>query len=103
MKYLPLLLILLSCSAPDSASIRVRNDRATKANVQIKTTENTTNINYVEGFTDYQNIASGRIEVKASIKDEVISPEVFFTANAGEKYTIVVTTDSPPTLKVISP
>lgn len=105
---LPAILILLAlstidCSKDDPPLFRIRNDRATKANVQLKTSGgNTININDVAAgqTTGFQEAAQGQIEATATIQNESVSPTVTFNATNNNSYTIVVTTANPPTLRV---
>ena len=86
------LLNLLGCSN-DPPLIRVNNQQATKANVQIKqSTANTINHNDVTPgmFSNYQEIAEGTTEVTAEIQDESVSPTTAFNASADNEYTVVV-------------
>jgi len=103
---LALLASLQSCSEDDDPQFRIRNDRPTKANVQIKTTGgNTININDVEQgvLTPYQSAAPGGIEATAVIQGESVSPTLGFAAFTDETYTIIVTNSTPPTLSYSSP
>ncbi len=96
------LIILLGCSS-DPPIIRVNNQRATKANVQIKqSTANTINHNDVASgtFSNYQEIAEGAIEVTAEIQDESVSPTTAFNASEDNEYTVVVLGGDPPSLRV---
>jgi hypothetical protein len=81
----------------------VNNQRATKANVQIKqSTDNTINHNDVAPGTlsNYQEIAEGATEVTAEIQDESVSPTAAFNASEDNEYTVVVVSGDPPTLRV---
>jgi len=85
---------------------RIRNDRSTKANVQIQTSGgNTININDVQPgqTTSYQGAAAGQIEATASIQGESVSPMAVFNAQTNGSYTVVIASTTPPTLNVISP
>ena len=101
-----ILLISLQACSDDPPQFRIRNDRSTKANLQIKTSGgNTININDVEPgtVTAYQQAAEGSIEATASLQGETISPMVSFNASNDESYTIIVVTTTSPTLVVVSP
>jgi hypothetical protein len=102
-----LVLSQLSCSDPeDPPKFRIRNDRAGKANIQIKTSGgNTININDVQGgqSTGYQEAAAGRIDATATIQGETVSPSTYFIAEVNSTYTVVVANTTPPTLSVINP
>ena len=96
-------LALAACSADEDPAMRVRNDRGTKANLQIKTSGGSTiNINDVEPnqTTGYQNVSEGLIEATASIQNEPVSPATNFHASKNNKYTVVVAAGDPPTLRV---
>lgn len=98
-----LVVTLLACSADEEPAVRMRNDRSTKANVQLKTSGGSTiNINDVAPgqTTDYQNIADGRVDATASIQNESVSPTASFNASKNNKYTVVVVSGNPPTLRV---
>ena len=93
----------LECNQDTPPRFRVRNDRATKANVQIKTSDgNTININGVDTgvISDFQSTASGRIDVSAGIQGETVVPTLTFNATNNSSYTIVVATGNPPTLRL---
>ena len=94
-------LSVIACSE-EPPSIRVMNERSTKANVQIKTVANTINHNdVVEGkVTNYQDVTEGRIDVTAEIQNEAVSPTATFNALNDNNYTIVILNSTPPTLKV---
>lgn len=99
-------LMLLGCSDEEEPRFRIRNDRPTKANVQVKTSGgNTININDVESgvVTGYDNAAEGIIEATATIQNETVSPTISFFAHNGQSYTIVVVNSTPPTLAIVSP
>jgi hypothetical protein len=99
---LTFLLNHLGCSN-DPPLIRVNNQRATKANIQIKqSTANTINHNDVAPgtFSNYQEIAEGATEVTAEIQDESVSPTAAFNASEGTEYTVVVLSGDPPSLRV---
>lgn len=103
---LAFLFSMQSCSEDIDPQFRVRNDRPTKANMQIKTSGgNTININDVESgiVTAYQSAAPGVIEATATIQNESVSPTVSFYAYTDESYTIVVLNSNPPTLTIESP
>ena len=101
-----LLVASISCSSNTRPSVRVRNERATKANVQFKDASgNTTNINDVAGGSTsaYSDIDVGPYTVTAVIQNEAISPTVTFTALRDVSYTLVVLTGATPTLRVDQP
>ena len=94
---------IIGCST-DPPSVRVRNERTDKANVQIKTTTTTINQNDVNAgsTTNYQEVAEGNIEATASIQNESVSPTTTFNATNDNNYTVVVVNSNPPTLRVES-
>lgn len=98
------LLSVVGCS-DEPPSVRVHNERATKANVQIKSQSgNTININDVGSATttNYQDLDVGAHVVSAVIQDESLSPTVGFNAEENTNYTIVVVNSTPPSLRVDS-
>jgi hypothetical protein len=97
------LITLASCGTEADPEFRIRNQRSTKANVQVQTTGgNTININDVNmgQVTAYQSTAEGIIIVTAVIQNESISPTVTFTARKDKQYTIVILTGDIPSLRV---
>ena len=87
----------------DPPSVRVVNQRATKANVQIKQANgNTINHNDVVSGTasNFQDIAEGAIVVTAVIQNETVSPTTAFLASKDNTYTVVILGGDPPSLKV---
>ncbi len=109
MKNLLALLLLfvlttVACSS-EPPSVRVKNERTTKANVQIKMSNaNTININDVQGgtATPYQEIAEGVSVATAVIQNETVSPTTQFTAAKDRNYTIVILQGQIPSLRVDS-
>lgn len=97
---------LISCSGNSRPTVRVRNERATKANVQFKDASgNTTNINDVSGgsTSSYSDIDTGTYTVTAGIQNEAVSPTTTFSALSSESYTLVVLAGATPTLRVDRP
>jgi nitrogen regulatory protein PII-like uncharacterized protein len=87
----------------DPPSVRVANERATKANVQFKQANgNTINHNDVESgtYSNLQDVAEGTIVITAVIQNESVSPTTSFNASNGENYTVVVVGGDPPMLRV---
>lgn len=96
------LLSLTGCS-DDPPSVRVANQRATKANVQFKQANgNTINHNDVASgtYSNFQDVAEGGIVVTAVIQNESVSPSTAFNASNENNYTIVILGGNPPTLRV---
>jgi len=92
----------IGCSE-DSPSVRVANQRVTKANVQFKQANgNTINQNDVLSGTNsnFQDIIEGAIVVTAVIQGEAVSPTVTFNASNDNNYTDVIVGGDPPVLRV---
>ena len=97
-------LINVACSE-EPPSVRVKNERTNKANVQLKQADgNTININDVAGgsVTGYRDLVEGQTEATAVIQNETVSPSIPFSAAKDRNYTVVVTNSNPPTLRVDS-
>lgn len=94
-------LSLIGCSE-EPPSLRVRNERPTKANVQIKTVNNTINHNDVQpgAVTNFQDVAEGKVEITAEIQNESVSPVAVFITTNDHNYTILITGTNPPVLKI---
>ena len=100
---LTFLFSIMNCSSETDPNIRVRNERADKANVQIKTTGgNTININDVTAgqTTTYQSVAEGNVTVTAVIQNESVSPTASFFAAKDIHNTIVILAGDIPTIRV---
>lgn len=98
-------LILFAGCSKDAPSIRVFNERTTKANVQLKTpSSNTININDVAGGTGsvFQDVQAGEWTATAGIQNESVSPSITFSVEEDKYYIVVVTNATPPTLRVES-
>lgn len=109
-KFFALLLLLgfisinVACS-DEPASIRVKNERTNKANVQIKQANgNTININDVSGGTtsSFREVVEGATIATAVIQNEQESPSASFTTTTNRNYTIVITSTNPATLRIDS-
>ncbi len=99
---LAVLLSFTGCS-DDPPSVRVVNQRATKANVQFKQANgNTINHNDVESgtYSNFQDVAEGAIVVTAVIQNESVSPTTAFNASSDNNCTVVILSGDPPTLSV---
>jgi hypothetical protein len=86
-----------------SPSVRVSNQRTTKANVQFKQANgNTINHNDVApgASSNFQDVAEGQIVVTAVIQNETVSPTTAFNAMKDHNYTVVITNGDPPELRV---
>ncbi len=97
------LMAIISCSDEANPKFRIRNERTTKANVQVQTTGgNTININDVEEAetTAYQSAAEGNIVATAGIQNETVSPTITFFASKDVRYTIVIRTGTTPSLNI---
>jgi hypothetical protein len=96
-----LVLVFIAC-ADQLPGMRVMNERTTKANVQIKTVNNTINHNDVlpGTSTNYQEVSEGAIEVTAEIQNETVSPTKNFTSMNNNNYTIVIVNSTPPAIRI---
>lgn len=97
---------IAACSTdPDTEPrFRVRNERNTKVNMQVKTSNgNTININDVQGgiTSAYQNTTAGTIVATATIQGESVSPTATFNASMNASYTIAVKNSTPPALEIV--
>ncbi|HSQ74511.1 MAG TPA: hypothetical protein VLT13_03070 [Bacteroidota bacterium] len=95
---------IVGCSS-DPPSVRIMNERTTKANVQLKVgTDNTININDVEGgkASAYRDVSEGTFVATATIQNESVSPTTTFNTEEDMNYTVVVVNSTPPTLRVDS-
>jgi len=99
---------LVGCSTnPDTPPrFRVRNDRTTDASLQVKTSGgNTININNVKPNTtsEYQEVATGLVEITATIQGQTGSFTASFIAGVNSSYTVVVANTTPASVSIISP
>ena len=98
------ILVINACSSDSvDPTFRILNQRSNKANVQIQTSGgNTININDVlpGQTTAYQSAPEGTIVAKAVIQSESVSPEKSFFAGKNTRSTIVIESDSIPTLRI---
>ena len=98
---------LASCSDdPAPPQFRVKNERATKASLQVQTSNgNTININNVDAGTTsaYQGVAAGVVDVTVQITGETGDFTASFTAINDQTFTIVVANTTPPTINIVSP
>ncbi|MFA7228094.1 MAG: hypothetical protein WC061_03580 [Melioribacteraceae bacterium] len=107
MKNLLILLFVLvftsvACSS-EPPSVRVVNQRPTKANVQVKLENSSTiNINDVAAgaSTSYQEITEGAVLVTAVIQNDAVSPTISFNADRDKNISIVVQNTNPPALRI---
>lgn len=101
--FLTVLTFTLAACSSEPPGVRVTNQNAGKANVQIKMANaNTININDVAPGTSsgYQEIAEGATLATAVIQNVKETPSIQFTAVKDKNYTVVVQAASPATLKV---
>jgi len=101
---LSLIMLSIACSG-EPPSVRVKNERSNKANVQIKQADgNTININDVAGgsVSGYKDLVEGATQATAVIQSEQVSPSSPFTVVKDKNYTVVVTNSNPPTLRIDS-
>jgi len=99
---LSLFIVLTGCK-DEPPSIRIKNERQNKANVQIQqTNSNTININDVEGgrISAYQDVAEGGKTATAVIQSESVSPSINFSTSNDNNYTIVILNEATPKLRV---
>jgi len=96
-----LVVTFIACS-DEPPSFRVKNESTNKANVQIKTVNNTVNLNDVQPgtATNYQEVAEGKVEITAGIQNETVVPTASFNAEKNNNYTIVIANTTPPTLRI---
>ena len=96
-----LIITFVACS-DDPPSFRVKNERTTKANVQIKTVANTENINDVQPgtITNYKDVAEGKVDITAEIQNETDEPAGSFNAEPDYNYTIVIVNTTPPSIRI---
>lgn len=96
-----LIVSFIACS-DEPPSFRVKNERTTKANVQIKTVANTENINDVQPgtVTNYKEVAEGKVDISAEIQNETNEPTNTFNAEKNNNYTIVIANTTPPTIRI---
>jgi starvation-inducible outer membrane lipoprotein len=99
---LSLFVVLTGCK-DEPPSIRIKNERQTKANVQIQqSNSNTININDVQGgrISAYQDVAEGGKTATAVIQSESVSPSINFSTSNNNNYTIVILNEATPKLRV---
>ncbi len=99
-----LMAVMTGCSSDEvDPMVRVVNQRATKANVQLQTSGgNTININDIDGgsTSPQQTLGAGTVTATAVIKSESVSPTVTFRAEKDHTYTIHIRTGTTPVLQV---
>ena len=103
-----LMMSVVACSTdPENPpTFRVRNDRATDASLQVKTSAgNTININNVQPSTtsDYQGVATGQVDITVTTKGLSDPYTASFLAQINQSYTVVVANTTPTAINVISP
>lgn len=92
-----------ACSDGADPEFRVKNELATKVNIQIQTTGgNTINLNDVESgqTTAFQSAAEGTVVVTAVIQSEPVSPKVTFFARKDSHSTIVLQAGEVPSFRI---
>ena len=114
MKYLfsviaiAVMMSVVACS-PDPENppkFRVRNDRATDASLQVKTSGGSTiNINNVKPSTtsDYQEVATGQVDITVTIQGDAGQYTASFLAQINQSYTVAVINSTPPRVDILSP
>jgi len=93
---------IIGCS-DDPPSVRIVNQNANKANVQVKPLSGSTiNINDVQPATasPFQEIGEGTYELTAGVQNESVSAMGAFNATNNNNYSVVILPTSPPTLRV---
>ena len=98
-------LILAQGCSEEAPSLRIRNDYAKKANVQLKPAAgNTININDVAPNTStaYLDVSETTFTATASVQGESSAPTVTFGTKNDYRYTVVLTNTNPPELKIES-
>lgn len=102
-------LTLSGCSADPEVGprFRVRNDRATDADLQVKTSGGSTiNINGVMPNTtsEYREVATGQVDITAVVKGPTGgSFTASFIAAVNSSYTVVVANTTPASVNIVSP
>ena len=96
-----LVITFIACS-DEPPSFRVKNERSTKANVQIKTVTNTININDVlpGTITNYREVPEGIVEISAEIQNETDEPTGSFNAENNKNFTIAIVNSTPPSIRI---
>ncbi len=82
---------------------RVRNERATSASLQVKTSGgNTININNVAPgvTTEYQEVAEGTVQVTVTVQGLQTDFEGTFEAQKNRLFTVAVANTEPPSVRV---
>ncbi|MHB8931694.1 MAG: autotransporter outer membrane beta-barrel domain-containing protein [Melioribacteraceae bacterium] len=87
------------CSSNTDPQFRIRNEQSNKVNVNVQTTgNNKLNINDIGAgqTTEYQKFSEGNITVTSVTQNESVS----FLAAKNTRYTIVISSDQSPSVKV---
>jgi len=93
------LVLIAGCSRSTEPQIRITNKQAGKVDVKIQASGKIEfNISDVEPgqTTDYQAISEGNVSATAIVQNQSIS----FLAAKSTRYTIVISTDAPPSLRI---
>ena len=96
-------LTMFGCSGDAPPFFRIRNERSTKASMQVKTSNgNTININNIEpgSTSEYQASTEGLIEITVIIQGESVVPTASFNAVNNGRYTIVILAGTTPALRI---
>ncbi|MEK9137420.1 MAG: hypothetical protein AAB393_09890 [Bacteroidota bacterium] len=102
---LVLVSLVLSACTVKPPSVRVRNERVGKINVQLQPRSGPSiNINDVLGgtTTGFREIPQDSYRVQGSLSGETNPPDVNFTADNDKNYTIVIVAGASPTMRVDS-
>ena len=100
------LALLASACSQDPPRVRVRNERPTEVDVELKPPSGATiHIDDVAPGTTtaYATLNAGIYEVDANITGVSASVETFFSADTDRQYTVVVVNSTPPTVRIDSP
>lgn len=92
-------LLIAGCSRSTEPQIRISNKQSDKVNVKIQASGNIEfNFNNVEPgqTTEYQAASEGNVTATAIIQNQSIS----FIAAKSTRYTIVISVNEPPSLRI---
>ena len=87
------------CSRNPEPQVRIQNEQPIKVNVKIQTTDTSkTSVNEIEAgeTTSYQTTTEGNVTATSLTQNASVS----FLAAKNTKYTIVISKDNPPAIRV---
>ena len=93
------IVFISACSSNSDPQFRIKNELSNKVNVNVQTTgNNKLNINDIGAgqTTEYQKFSEGNITVTSVTQNESVS----FLAAKNTRYTIVISSDQSPSVKV---